>query len=81
MKHTHIVLPQMNPLNARRKSNINPIIDQQRHIISASNLVQPLGRLNLDRRVTFLISVLNNGYSWMDISGEVALDTGQKDDC
>lgn len=71
----------MNPLNARRKSNINPIIDQQRHIISASNLVQPLGRLNLDRRVTFLISVLNNGYSWMDISGEVALDTGQKDDC
>lgn len=71
----------MNPLNTRRKSNIHPIIDQQRHIISASNPVQLLGRLNLNTRVTFLISILDDGYSWMDISGEVAPDTGKKDDC
>lgn len=42
--------------------------------------MQLLGRLDLSGRVTFLISVLDNGYSWMDISGKVALDTGKKDD-
>lgn len=67
----------MDPLDTSRKSNIHPIIDQQRHIISASNPVQLLGRLDLDSRVTFLISVLDDSYSWMDISGEVAPDTGK----
>lgn len=66
----------MNTLNTSRDSNIHPVIDQQWHIISPSNFVQLLGRFDLDCCITGLISVLDNGYSWLDISGEAMPERG-----
>jgi hypothetical protein len=61
--HTHIILPKMNTLSANRKSNINPVIDDQRHPIPLGNTMEPTGNLNLSPRITLLVPILDNGYT------------------
>lgn len=58
----------MHTLSSRRKSNINAIIDKQRHIVSPCDGVQFLGCLDKDASVAGLVSVLNNRDSWKDVN-------------
>lgn len=61
----------MDTLHAGSNGNINPVIDQQRHIVSLSDFVQFLSCCDLHCSVAGLVSILDNRYSWMgSVSGE-----------
>lgn len=58
-QHTHIILPQMDAFCAHCDGDIDAVIDQQGNPVRLGDLVQPPGSCDLDRRVAFLISVLD----------------------
>lgn len=75
-RHTHVILAQVDTLYTSSKSDINTVVDQQRHIVLLGDLVQFLGGLYLDARVTFLVSILDNGHTytncqWGEFSGRM----------
>lgn len=63
-RHTHVILAQVDTLYTSSKSDINTVIDEQRDIVLLGDLVQFLGGLYLDARITFLVSILDNRHTY-----------------
>lgn len=63
LAHTHVILAEMDTLNFRRNSDIDPIVDNKRHIVCLGDSMQLLGCLNHQPGLTRLISVLDECHS------------------
>jgi hypothetical protein len=58
---THVILANMHALTSDGKSDINPVIDQQGHVVALRDLMKPLGRRDEHARVGRFVAVLHTG--------------------
>lgn len=57
---THIILTQVNALDANGNGDIHSVVDQQRHSIGLAKFVQLPGRLDQDPGIAGLVPVLHD---------------------
>ena len=65
VQHTHIILAKVDTFCSNGDSNVHTVIDQQRHIVCLSDLVQLFSCLDKNTSIIGFVSVLDNSDSWM----------------